>query len=85
MTAHPERYAQVGDEDRCVRCGRLVEFRQVASDAFTNEPVFRWVAVRKTKNAPIPIVCPNHNTKGPHRTDTHSANGSPLGPKTHTS
>lgn len=73
------RYAQVGDEGRCVRCGRVIEFREVAINAFTGDPVYRWVAVRKTKHAPIPIICPNHNTKtGPHMTATHCADGSPV-------
>lgn len=80
-TSKGGQYAQVGDEGCCARCARVVEFRQVATDALTNEPVCRWVAVRKTKHAPIPVVCPNHNTGGPHRTETHSANGSPLPPR----
>lgn len=73
--AIPGQYAQDGNEGRCLRCGRLVEFRQVASDAFTDAPVYRWVALRKTKLAPIPVVCPE--TKGPHATGSHGPDGAP--------
>jgi hypothetical protein len=70
-------YAQEGDEGTCQRCGRKVEFRVVAHDAVTGEPVYRWVAVRRTKNARIPIQCLAGNNGG-HRTADHSCTGAPA-------
>lgn len=76
MTAR--RYAQQGDESTCRTCGRKVEFREVASDATTGAPVYRWVAVRKTLRAPVPIICmgggSNHTR---HDTDAHDDLGAP--------
>lgn len=74
MIAH----AQEGDEGTCPRCNRKIEFRLMGYDYATGAPIYRWAAVRKTKNAPNRFTCPNHNTKGYHRTDSHSATGAPL-------
>lgn len=79
--ATPGQYAREGNDGICYRCGRKLEFREVARDAFTDEPVYRWVAVRKTKLAPIPIECPGRSSgRGPHITAHHSATGAPLDP-----
>lgn len=73
-----KRYAQPGDDGTCAHCGRRVEFREVAHDAVTGAPVHRWVAIRKTTRAPIPILCMgggSNNTR--HETDTHDDVGAP--------
>lgn len=71
-------FAQVGDRGRCVKCGRVLSFERIAYDALSGEPIYRWIAVRRTKLARSPIVCPGDARKGYHRPEGFSVTGAPI-------
>jgi hypothetical protein len=72
-------HAREGQRATCDRCGRALTFAVVGHDAFTKEPVLRWIAVRRSKNAPTPITCPGTGSRrGYHRAEGYSVAGAPL-------
>jgi hypothetical protein len=73
------RFAQDGQRERCLRCGRVVELRLVGHRHDGGAAVFRWCAVARTPKAPRPIDCPARDDgKGYHRPAGFGYGGQPI-------
>lgn len=76
----PKHFAHEGQEERCAACGRVVQLT-IIGHHLDDTPIWRWVAVRKSKRAPRPIDCPadpSNTPVGLHRPAEYTYNGAPF-------